>query len=82
MARTSKSSNGSNESAKPKRPPIRNPSGEIVPDDLVAKRAYELYEGRGGRHGADFDDWLEAERQIRQEQQSQGRRRTRAESGS
>ncbi|RMH36014.1 MAG: DUF2934 domain-containing protein [Nitrospirae bacterium] len=33
----------------------------------VAIRAYELYERRGGHHGQDLDDWLEAERQIRAE---------------
>ncbi len=30
----------------------------------VARRAYELFLSRGGQHGADVDDWLEAERQI------------------
>ena len=36
-------------------------------DDLiasVARRAYELFEDRGAQHGRDWDDWLEAERQI------------------
>jgi len=27
-------------------------------------RAYELYLARGGSDGADFDDWLAAEREI------------------
>jgi len=30
----------------------------------VAKKAYELYEGRGGEHGHDMDDWLEAEQLV------------------
>ncbi|MDT7043756.1 DUF2934 domain-containing protein [Candidatus Nitronereus thalassa] len=30
----------------------------------IAKRAYELYEAKGGGHGHDLEDWLEAERQI------------------
>jgi len=30
----------------------------------IARRAYELFEARGGLHGHDLDDWLEAERQI------------------
>jgi hypothetical protein len=30
----------------------------------VARRAYELFLSRGGRHGRDVDDWLEAERQV------------------
>jgi hypothetical protein len=30
----------------------------------VARRAYELYEHRGGEHGHDWDDWFQAEREI------------------
>ena len=30
----------------------------------VARRAYELFLSRGGQHGRDLDDWLEAERQL------------------
>jgi len=30
----------------------------------IANRAYELYVQRGQEHGHDFEDWLEAERQI------------------
>ncbi len=30
-------------------------------------RAYELFCQRGGEHGRHFDDWLEAERELRQE---------------
>jgi hypothetical protein len=30
----------------------------------VARRAYELFLARGGQHGGDMDDWLEAERQL------------------
>ena len=32
--------------------------------DRIALRAYELYLARGGAHGGDFDDWLEAEREL------------------
>ena len=71
MARTTKSPDGATGPARAKRPPIRKPNGDVVADDLIAKRAYEIYEARGGQHGADFDDWLEAERQIKQEQQFQ-----------
>jgi hypothetical protein len=92
MPRTSKPSNGSMTPAKPRRLPIRRPNGETVTDDLIAKRAYEIYEARGGQHGADFDDWLEAERQITIEfqfrrgevppRQTTPRKRPRAETGS
>src|SRR5438270_11960106 len=34
-------------------------------DADVARRAYELYEQRGGVHGYDVDDWLQAERELR-----------------
>jgi len=32
--------------------------------ELIAARAYELFEARGGEHGRDQEDWLEAERQL------------------
>lgn len=32
--------------------------------EAIARRAYEIYQGRGGYDGADLDDWLEAERQL------------------
>jgi hypothetical protein len=33
-------------------------------DEAIAQRAYELYQARGGTHGADVDDWLQAEREL------------------
>ena len=52
MARTKKTTNGSN--------------GEgLYSPDAVAKRAYEIYQNRGGFDGADLDDWLEAERELK-----------------
>jgi hypothetical protein len=30
----------------------------------IARRAYELYLHRGGHPGREFDDWLEAEREV------------------
>jgi 4-alpha-glucanotransferase len=39
-------------------------------DDLtpeIAKRAYELYEGRGRQNGQTVQDWLHAEREIKME---------------
>jgi hypothetical protein len=32
----------------------------------IARRAYELFCERGGEHGHDFDDWLRAERELRE----------------
>jgi hypothetical protein len=34
-------------------------------DDDIRRRAYERYLERGGDHGQHFDDWLEAERELR-----------------
>lgn len=32
--------------------------------DSIAERAYRRFEERGGQHGRDVDDWLEAEREL------------------
>jgi hypothetical protein len=32
----------------------------------IARRAYQLYEERGGEHGQDLADWFLAERELRQ----------------
>jgi hypothetical protein len=32
--------------------------------DEIARRAYELYQERGGEDGHDVDDWLQAEREL------------------
>jgi hypothetical protein len=36
-------------------------------EELIAERAYELFEARGGEPGRDREDWLEAERQLVEE---------------
>ena len=36
--------------------------------DLVARRAYELYEERGRKDGHDWDDWFRAERETQHPQ--------------
>jgi Protein of unknown function (DUF2934) len=36
-----------------------------IADGDVARRAYDLYLGRGCEHGHDVDDWLQAERELR-----------------
>jgi hypothetical protein len=30
----------------------------------IAEAAYQRYLSRGGQHGSDFDDWIEAEREL------------------
>jgi hypothetical protein len=67
MPRTNKPENGSSELPKPTRPPKKNNgAAEHFNDpDAVARRAYEIYQRRGGNHGADLDDWLMAERELK-----------------
>lgn len=35
--------------------------------DEVARRAYELYQGRGGEPGHELEDWLNAEQEVNEE---------------
>ena len=66
MPRTSKPANGTSDTPKPARASKKANGGADPAHDpaAVEKRAYEIYRGRGGDHGADLDDWLEAERQL------------------
>ena len=60
---------------KPKRPratarPAANqaPAGTAAAEpttDDIRRRAYERYQERGGNHGRHFDDWLEAEQELK-----------------
>ncbi len=34
--------------------------------EAIARRAYEIYQQRGGGHGRDLEDWLRAERELRE----------------
>ena len=43
---------------------VAEPRDTVVTPDRIAARAYELYLARGGSHGQDWDDWLEAEREL------------------
>ena len=67
MPRTNRPANATSDSPKPART-SKSPNGSentLNDADAVARRAYEIYQNRGGNHGADLDDWLEAERQLR-----------------
>jgi len=35
-------------------------------NDDIAQRAYQIFERRGYSHGCDVEDWLQAERELRQ----------------
>jgi len=47
---------------------IANDSAAIAgapSEDDIRERAYQRYLQRGGGHGMDFEDWLEAERELK-----------------
>jgi hypothetical protein len=39
-------------------------SGNYVDEELIQKRAYELYQERGMEDGHDVEDWLRAEEEV------------------
>ena len=39
--------------------------GQVDLRELIARRAYEIYEERGRRHGDDINDWLRAEAEVK-----------------
>jgi hypothetical protein len=48
---------------------VKTESRRVVPinlEDEIRRRAYELYQQRGGRSGSEAEDWLSAEREVRQ----------------
>jgi hypothetical protein len=36
----------------------------IITTEMIAKKAYELYEKRGGQNGSPEQDWLEAKKLL------------------
>jgi hypothetical protein len=43
----------------------RRGAGAVPGAEEIARRAYALFVARGGAHGMDLDDWLQAERELR-----------------
>jgi len=41
-----------------------NPTALETPDKTIRIRAFEIFVERGADHGADVDDWLQAEREL------------------
>jgi len=39
-------------------------SGNHVDEEIIRKRAYELYQERGMEDGRDVEDWLRAEEEV------------------
>lgn len=48
-----------------RRPGDGQPRQDDPSFDDIARRAYELYQERGGQGGQDVDDWLRAEQELR-----------------
>ena len=44
------------------------PLANSIPDEDIARRAFELYEARGRQNGHDVEDWLQAEQELEEEQ--------------
>ena len=61
------------EGERPQSPqPIFEPE-QVMPDlgnEDIAQRAYAIYEQRGRFPGAELDDWLQAERELRNEKKA------------
>jgi len=54
--------------------PRKSGSPNLVPinlDDEIRRRAYELYQQRGTASGSEAEDWLTAEREIKQRYRKQ-----------
>jgi hypothetical protein len=39
--------------------------GNSARDDVIRRRAYEIYRERGEQPGRELDDWLQAERELK-----------------
>ena len=49
---------------------VKEPPSEKLPlEERVRRRAYELYILRGNQSGSEYDDWLQAEDEIRRAQE-------------
>lgn len=47
-------------------PSVEPSEASEVPYEHIAVRAYHLYLERGGRSGGEFEDWITAERELRE----------------
>ena len=64
MAKSSKRQNNPSVTASDRAPKDSRGSAALDESD-IARRAYDLYQARGGEHGHDVADWLQAERELR-----------------
>lgn len=52
--------------------PEEGPLTVMLSHDELAARAYTLFLARGGRHGDDWQDWFQAEAELRRERETGG----------
>ena len=52
------------ESAMPSESNSKRETMDQTTRELIAVRAYEIFQSRGAVHGADIDDWLRAEKEV------------------
>ena len=58
---------GSGTQTSPSRPGRADRAAERIEEpriERIARRAFEIYEARGGQNGRALEDWLQAEREI------------------
>ena len=67
MSRTVSSPQTRTSGAPPAKTPAAAPATGHIPQEKIAQRAYEKWVKRGCGHGADVQDWVEAEAELRAE---------------
>ncbi|WP_225412401.1 DUF2934 domain-containing protein [Stigmatella hybrida] len=45
--------------------PASEPVRSAPTEEQIARRAYEIYQARGGEHGSNEQDWYQAERELK-----------------
>jgi hypothetical protein len=74
MAHSRRRSNEQMNSREPEPMTVPGSDSDSSDPDTVARRAYRRYEERGYEHGRDMDDWLEAERELREQREGREQR--------
>ena len=62
MAQERRLPSDAKDSARPDR--VHEQTSERPDEEAIRQRAYDRFRERGGEHGRDFDDWLEAEHEL------------------
>jgi hypothetical protein len=65
MAKTARQKADRRKSTLAADPPSTADEQSGITADAIARRAFEFYCARGGGHGQDVDDWLQAERELK-----------------